>query len=99
MNQYIYIEFNPNFVVWTTEGPLCEAYVLHIKGLFYFKQKGDNTMANGQDVQWISKPTIGGEVVHEMKAGRKLRFPMANLSQSPDSIENGIYGMQAQFGN
>ncbi|WNS78362.1 riboflavin kinase [Domibacillus sp. DTU_2020_1001157_1_SI_ALB_TIR_016] len=54
-------------------------------------------MADVQYVQWISKPAMGGEVVHGMKTGRKLGFPTANLSQSPDSIENGVYGVQVQI--
>ncbi|MET1029940.1 riboflavin kinase [Domibacillus tundrae] len=56
-------------------------------------------MANVQDVQWISKPVISGEVVHGMKTGRKLGFPTANLSQSPHWIENGVYGVQIRVEN
>lgn len=56
-------------------------------------------MANVQNIQWISKPAISGEVVHGMKTGRKLGFPTANLSQSPDWIENGVYGVQVRIEN
>ncbi|MCI2256303.1 riboflavin kinase [Domibacillus sp. PGB-M46] len=54
-------------------------------------------MADVQYVQWISKPAMDGEVIHGMKTGRKLGFPTANLSQSPDWIENGVYGVQVQI--
>ncbi|WP_083256284.1 riboflavin kinase [Domibacillus iocasae] len=56
-------------------------------------------MVNVQDVQWISKPVIRGEVVHGMKMGRKLGFPIENLSQSPHWIENGVYGVQIRVEN
>ncbi len=51
-------------------------------------------MINGQDIQFLhNEQVIRGEVVHGMKAGRKLGFPTANLDQSPGELENGVYGV------
>ncbi|WP_018394973.1 riboflavin kinase [Bacillus sp. 37MA] len=51
-------------------------------------------MTNGQNIQFLdNKQVIRGEVVHGMKAGRKLGFPTANLDQSPGDLENGVYGV------